>query len=104
MTTASRPTAAPARPQSTRNTREPWQDGACGTSEAFHRPAGEPRAAAERRIRAAKAVCTACPVRVECRRHALATREPFGVRGGLSAEERRALFTGSEQLQGPLAA
>ncbi|MFJ9948535.1 WhiB family transcriptional regulator [Kitasatospora sp. NPDC091207] len=41
---------------------------------------------------AAKALCGACPVRIECRRHALAAREPFGVWGGLGAEERHALF------------
>nr|WP_188309470.1 WhiB family transcriptional regulator [Streptomyces sp. CBMA123] len=50
--------------------------------------------AAREREEAAKAVCAGCEVRVECRRQALAEREPYGVRGGLTAEERRALFTG----------
>ncbi|WP_405000746.1 WhiB family transcriptional regulator [Kitasatospora cathayae] len=50
--------------------------------------------AARKREEAAKAVCAGCAVRVECRRSALAAREPYGVRGGLTAAERRALFTG----------
>ncbi|WP_046386021.1 WhiB family transcriptional regulator, partial [Kitasatospora aureofaciens] len=47
---------------------------------------------AKEREAAAKAVCAGCAVRVECRRHALAARLPYGVRGGLTAAERRALF------------
>jgi hypothetical protein len=38
---------------------------------------------------AAKAICGTCPVRVPCLAFALATREPHGVWGGLTAEERR---------------
>jgi WhiB family transcriptional regulator, redox-sensing transcriptional regulator len=41
--------------------------------------------------RQAKAVCARCPVRVECLAEAMANREPFGVWGGLSEKERRAL-------------
>lgn len=36
-----------------------------------------------------KAICDACPVRAECRDWALATREPYGIWGGLDEEERR---------------
>ena len=36
----------------------------------------------------AKAVCTGCPVRAECREFALAAL-PYGIAGGLTAEERR---------------
>ncbi|MFJ6381160.1 WhiB family transcriptional regulator [Kitasatospora sp. NPDC092039] len=74
--------------------REP--DGACHTADGgvFGRSADEPVAAARAREEAAKAVCAGCDVRVECRRHALAAREPYGVWGGLTADERRALFTG----------
>ena len=42
--------------------------------------------------RDAKRVCAACPVRAECLEDALARRELMGVRGGLSAMERRALL------------
>lgn len=36
----------------------------------------------------AKRVCARCPVIAECRRHALAVQEPYGVWGGLSEAER----------------
>ncbi|MDO4243511.1 MAG: WhiB family transcriptional regulator [Actinomyces sp.] len=41
-------------------------------------------------LRAARAVCAACPVRRECLEHALSTAEPDGVWGGLTPGERRA--------------
>lgn len=41
--------------------------------------------------RAAKLVCLACEVRVECLEYALAHDERFGVWGGLSERERRRL-------------
>jgi len=41
--------------------------------------------------RAAKAVCTGCPVRAQCLEHALAHDERFGVWGGTSERERRRL-------------
>jgi hypothetical protein len=37
----------------------------------------------------AKAVCRACPVRDDCLEYALTNAEPWGVWGGLSADERR---------------
>jgi len=43
---------------------------------------------------AAKAVCARCDVRAECLAFALATNQAFGVWGGLSAVERRALTVG----------
>lgn len=39
--------------------------------------------------REAKAVCRACDVQPECLEYALATREKFGIWGGLSERERR---------------
>ncbi len=36
----------------------------------------------------AKAICHGCPVRIDCRTHALRVREPYGVWGGLTAHER----------------
>ena len=47
---------------------------------------------AERRTREdeAKAVCYTCTVRQECLDYALATREPYGIWGGLTEIERRA--------------
>jgi hypothetical protein len=43
-----------------------------------------------REVAVAKAVCARCPVRAECLADALA-RIPYGIAGGLTAEERRAL-------------
>jgi WhiB family redox-sensing transcriptional regulator len=33
-----------------------------------------------------------CPVRVECATHALAVREPYGVWGGLTEDEREEMM------------
>ncbi len=41
--------------------------------------------------REAKQVCMACEVRTECLEHALATGERYGIYGGKSERERRAL-------------
>jgi WhiB family redox-sensing transcriptional regulator len=54
----------------------------------------------------AKSVCAMCPVRVPCLTFALEHVEPFGVWGGLSTEERRALAgqnRGTERGSGPMA-
>ena len=42
--------------------------------------------------RDAREVCTACPVRTECLAHALDERVEFGVWGGMTERERRALL------------
>lgn len=41
---------------------------------------------------AAKKVCTGCPVRLECLADALDSRTEYGVWGGLTERERRALL------------
>ena len=68
-----------------------WQfDGACrdeGDLLFFH-PEGERGPRRRRREAAAKAVCARCPVIDICREHALASKEAYGVWGGLTAEER----------------
>ncbi|WP_121711829.1 WhiB family transcriptional regulator [Streptomyces sp. E5N91] len=40
----------------------------------------------------AKAVCAACPVRLECLAYALDHREQYGVWGAMTERERRALL------------
>ncbi len=73
-----------------------WQyEGACRDtgSESFYHPDGERGAARRLRDAAAKDICSSCPVIVACREHALAIREPFGVWGGLTEDERAALLT-----------
>lgn len=42
--------------------------------------------------RRAKALCTGCPVRIECLAEALDNRIEFGVWGGMTQRERRALL------------
>jgi WhiB family redox-sensing transcriptional regulator len=58
----------------------------------FFHPEGERGPARESRERAAKAICGGCPVRQECASHALAVREPYGVWGGLSEDDREAIY------------
>ncbi|HSK57542.1 MAG TPA: WhiB family transcriptional regulator [Actinomycetospora sp.] len=72
-----------------------WQRlGACrGMDSAFFfHPDGERGPARARRQAAAKAVCGQCPVVEACLKHALAVREPYGVWGGMSEEERALLI------------
>ena len=71
-----------------------WQLlGACRgkDTELFFHPEGERGPRRANREAAAKAVCATCPVLLQCRRHALAAREPYGVWGGLSEHEREAI-------------
>ncbi|GAA3621432.1 WhiB family transcriptional regulator [Marihabitans asiaticum] len=81
-----------------------WQfQGACrgSDSEMFFHPEGERGAARRTRVAAAKAVCATCPVLLTCREQSLATRETYGVWGGLSEEERaEQLGSGAAQLAG----
>ena len=49
-------------------------------------------AAARFETAAAKQVCGRCAVLTQCRDYALATRQPFGVWGGLDEEERRTML------------
>ena len=68
-----------------------WQmQGACrGMDSAFFfHPEGERGPARANREARAKQVCQSCPVIEQCRRHALAVHEPYGVWGGLSESER----------------
>lgn len=69
-----------------------WQyDGACREldTELFFHPEGERGASRRRRAANAKAICATCPVLEECRNHALSAREPYGIWGGMTEEERR---------------
>lgn len=71
-----------------------WQmHGSCRgvDSSVFFHPDGERgRARAQREARA-KEMCRECPVLRQCRSHALAVNEPYGIWGGLSETERDAL-------------
>lgn len=68
-----------------------WQlHGACRGADAalFFLPEAERGPSKRRREREAKAICATCPVIAECAAFALSTREPYGVWGGLTPEER----------------
>ena len=54
----------------------------------FYHPFNERNEAREARIAQAKAICQQCPVRTACADHALRVREPYGIWGGLSEDER----------------
>ena len=60
---------------------------------AFFHPERERGSSRARRERKAKAVCARCPVIENCLRWALTAREPYGIWGGMSAEERLAVLT-----------
>ena len=73
----------------------PWHaEAVCRRDEAglFFAPSKEPTAARLSREEQAKQVCARCPVLLECREHALAMPEPYGVWGGLTAAERRVVL------------
>ncbi len=52
----------------------------------------------ERREARAKAICSVCPVQVECLEYALQIREPYGIWGGLTEMERRQLIAERAQV------
>ena len=72
-----------------------WQfQGLCRTTnpDIFFHPEGERGPSRHRREARAKAICEQCPVLRECREHALAVHEPYGVWGGMTEEEREEVY------------
>lgn len=72
-----------------------WQyDGACRNvdPETFFSPDAERGPRRRAREAAAKALCNVCPVVQQCLNHALTVREPYGVWGGLTINERDQLL------------
>lgn len=75
-----------------------WQfQGLCRTQspELFFHPDGERGAARRTRESFAMALCQECPVLQQCREHALAFPEPYGVWGGMTEAEREEIVSGS---------
>jgi WhiB family redox-sensing transcriptional regulator len=69
------------------------QFGACGDEDPELFFADDDEGLASRAmVREALAVCARCPVMAGCRGHALQTPERFGIWGGLTAGERRAML------------
>jgi WhiB family redox-sensing transcriptional regulator len=76
-----------------------WQyEGACRETdpETFFSPDAERGPRRRAREAAAKALCAVCPVIQQCRSHALAVREPYGVWGGLTINERDSILQGQK--------
>jgi WhiB family redox-sensing transcriptional regulator len=72
-----------------------WQlKGACRGEdpEIFFHPEGERGPSRENRIALAKSICATCPVLRQCAEHALAVREPYGVWGAMSEDDREAIY------------
>jgi WhiB family transcriptional regulator, redox-sensing transcriptional regulator len=72
-----------------------WQEhGSCQTADPtlFFHPQNERGAARRSRVQAAKRVCASCPVRTECADYAIRAREPYGIWGGMSEEEREEIY------------
>jgi WhiB family transcriptional regulator, redox-sensing transcriptional regulator len=75
------------------------RDAACRNlgSSLFFAPDGERAAARRHREAAAKAICGSCPVRTPCTLYALATRQQYGVWGGLTEDDRRQPVAGERR-------
>jgi WhiB family redox-sensing transcriptional regulator len=68
--------------------------GACRTADPrlFFHPDGERGHERSRRDAAAVEICAGCPVLQQCRRHGLTVREQYGVWGGLTEDDREAIY------------
>lgn len=78
-----------------------WQlKGSCrgADPELFFHPEGERGPSRRNRDLAAKAICVRCPVLAQCAEHALVVREPYGVWGGLTEDEREAYYAEERRL------
>ena len=74
-----------------------WQlEGSCRrvSPDMFFHPEGERGSARRSRDSAAKEVCLGCPVLRQCREHALSVREPYGVWGAMTEDDREAYYAG----------
>jgi len=72
-----------------------WQEqGLCRSTDPllFFHPQNERGSSRSRRDQSAKRVCASCPVRLECADYAIRAREPYGVWGGLSEDDREAIY------------
>jgi WhiB family redox-sensing transcriptional regulator len=72
-----------------------WQlDAACAglDTSLFYQADNERGSSVRLRERKAKAICARCPVISNCLKEALKNNEPYGVWGGMSADERYRLL------------
>lgn len=83
-----------------------WQErGLCRSADPllFFHPQNERGSSRVRRDQSAKRVCASCPVRLECADYAIRAREPYGVWGGLSEDDREQIFRRMEARDFPRA-
>ena len=76
-----------------------WQyEGACRGEdpEMFFHPEGERGPARANRIARAKEICATCPVIKQCAASALSIREPYGIWGGMSEDDREEIYARRE--------
>jgi WhiB family redox-sensing transcriptional regulator len=81
-----------------------WQEkGLCRSADPllFFHPQNERGSSRVRRDQSAKRICASCPVRLECADYAIRAREPYGVWGGLSEEERERIISRITSRQFP---
>ena len=81
-----------------------WQDkGLCRSADPllFFHPQNERGSSRVRRDQSAKRVCASCPVRLECADYAIRAREPYGVWGGLSEDEREMIYRKLDSKRAP---
>ncbi len=72
-----------------------WQEhGSCLDADPllFFHPQNERGSSRTRRDRSAKLICAGCDVRMECADYAVRAREPYGVWGGLSEDDREHIY------------
>lgn len=83
---------------------EAWrQRAACkGLDPNLFFPAGERNEEDVERTRQAKAICGCCPMRSACLEFALAGHEQWGIWGGTTAVERRAIASSRQDLGLPV--
>ena len=81
-----------------------WQElGLCRGADPllFFHTQNERGSSRSRRDQLAKRVCASCPVRLECADYAIRAREPYGVWGGLSEDDREGIFQPDGSVEEP---
>ena len=75
-----------------------WRAACRGEDTGTFFPQSEAETKHERVVREerAKSICASCPVRLECLEYSLTVPELYGIWGGLTEQERRALIRGPQ--------
>jgi WhiB family redox-sensing transcriptional regulator len=79
-----------------------WQErSACREADTalFFHPQNERGVSRARRDRAALSVCARCEVRLECADYAIRAREPYGIWGGLTEDDRERIYVRASLAQ-----